>query len=142
MCTVANEDFGTVAENDILSQVLSPTTCTSQRPLNHSSRNPPTRTGPSTRRTWNSMTTPSAWRSLHHSSPRSEKMHRAVDKLITLRDEGLSSSQSSSVGPVRTGLLVADQFDSLIPNGRENPCRGSENEQIRILLGRQRADSR
>ena len=35
-------------------------------------------------------------------------------------DEGLSSSQSSSVGHVRT------------------PCRSSENEQIRILLERQR----
>ena len=53
-------------------------------------------------------------------------------------DEGLSSSQSSSVGHVRTGRPVADQFDSLIPNFRENPCRGSENEQIRILLERQR----
>ena len=30
------------------------------------------------------MTTPSARRSLHHCSPRSEKMQRAVDKLITL----------------------------------------------------------
>ena len=30
------------------------------------------------------MTTPSAWRSLHHCSLRSEKMQRAVDKLITL----------------------------------------------------------
>ena len=53
-------------------------------------------------------------------------------------DEGLSSSQSSSVGHVRTGRLVASQFDSLIPNVTENPCRGSENEQIRILLERQR----
>ena len=52
-------------------------------------------------------------------------------------DEGLSSSQSSSVGH-RTGRPVADQFDSLISNVRENPRRGSENEQIRILLERQR----
>ena len=49
-------------------------------------------------------------------------------------DEGQSSSQSSSVGHVRTGRLVSDQLDSLIPNVRENPRRGSENEQIRILL--------
>ena len=53
-------------------------------------------------------------------------------------DEGLLSSQSSSVGHVRTGRLVADQFDSLIPNVREHPCRGSENEQIRFLLERQK----
>ena len=58
-------------------------------------------------------------------------------------DESLLSSQSLSVGHVRTGKPVSDQFDSLIPNVRENPCRDSENEQIRILLERQkRADSR
>ena len=52
-------------------------------------------------------------------------------------DEGLSSSQSSSVGH-RTGRLVGDQFDSLISNVKENPPRSSENEQIRIVLERQR----
>ena len=50
-------------------------------------------------------------------------------------DEGLSSSQSSSVGHVGTGRPV---FGSLISNVRENPCRDSENEQIRILLERQK----
>ena len=50
-------------------------------------------------------------------------------------DEGLSSSQSSSVGHVGTRRPV---FGSLIPNVRENPCRDSENEQIRILLERQK----
>ena len=50
-------------------------------------------------------------------------------------DEGLSSSQSSSVGHVRTRRPV---FGSPIPNVRENPCRDSENEQIRILLERQK----
>ena len=48
-------------------------------------------------------------------------------------DEGLSSSQSSSVGH-RTGRPV----DSLIPNVRENLRRSSENEQIRNLLEQQR----
>ena len=48
-------------------------------------------------------------------------------------NEGLSSIQSSSVGHVKTGRLV---FGSRIPNVRENPCRDSENEQIRILLER------
>ena len=46
-------------------------------------------------------------------------------------------SQSSSVGH-RTGRPVVEQFDSQIPNVRENSRRGSENEQIRILLERQR----
>ena len=54
-------------------------------------------------------------------------------------EESLLSSQSSSVGHVRTGRLVSDQFDSLIPNVRENPCRDSDNEQIRILLERQKS---
>ena len=49
----------------------------------------------------------------------------------------MSSSQSSSVGH-RTGRPVEAQFDSRISNVRENPCRSSENEQIRILLERQR----
>ena len=53
-------------------------------------------------------------------------------------EESLSSSQSSSVGHVRTGRLVSDQFDSLISSVRENPRRNSENEQIRILLERQK----
>ena len=53
-------------------------------------------------------------------------------------DEGLSSSQSSSVGHVRTGRPVFDEFGSLISNVSENPRRDSENEHIRILLGRQR----
>ena len=52
-------------------------------------------------------------------------------------DEGLSSSQSSSVGH-RTVRPVVEQFDSQIPNVRENPRHSSDNEQIRILLERQR----
>ena len=51
-------------------------------------------------------------------------------------EESLLPSQSLSVGQVRTERLVGDQFDSLIPNVRENPCRDSDNEQIRILLER------
>ena len=53
-------------------------------------------------------------------------------------DEGLSSSQSSSVGH-RTGRPVADQFDSLISSVRENPSRDSENERVRILLNDQKS---
>ena len=49
--------------------------------------------------------------------------------------ECLLSSQSSSVGHVRTWKPVSYQFDSLIPNVRD-PSRDSENEQIRILLER------
>ena len=51
-------------------------------------------------------------------------------------DEGLSSQ--SSVGH-RTERPVVDQCDSQISNVRENPRRGSENQQIRILLERQKS---
>ena len=51
--------------------------------------------------------------------------------------EDLSSSQSSSVGH-GTGRPVVEQFNSLISKVRENPRRSLENEQIRILLERQR----
>ena len=67
-----------------LFQVMRPTTTTSRRPLNRTSRNPLARTGHWSRTTLSTMTTPSARRSLHHCSPRSEKMQRAVDELITL----------------------------------------------------------
>ena len=69
-----------------LSQVMSPTssmTTTSQRPLTFSSRSPPAKASPQTCMSWRSMTAPSAERSLHHCSLRSEKNQRAVDKLIT-----------------------------------------------------------
>ena len=52
--------------------------------------------------------------------------------------ESLLSSQSSSVGHVGTGRPVFDEFGSLISNVRENPRRDSESEQIRILLERQK----
>ena len=53
------------------------------------------------------------------------------------QDEGLSSSQSSSVGH-RTGRPVVKQFESQIPNVREIPSHSLESEQIRIVLERQR----
>ena len=56
---------------------------------------------------------------------------------LGLLKSGNPSSQSLSVGH-RTGRPVADQFDSLISNVRESPRHGSENEQIRILVERQR----
>ena len=52
-------------------------------------------------------------------------------------DEGSSSSQSSSVGHVRTARFV-QELSSLSWSVRENPCRDSEYEQIRILLERQK----
>ena len=64
-------------------QVMSPRSTTSRRSLNRTSRNPQARMGP--RMTSSTMTSPSAIRSLHHCSPRSEETMRAVDELITLK---------------------------------------------------------
>ena len=53
------------------------------------------------------------------------------------REESLLSSQSMSVGHVRTERHV-NEFVKVSSSVRENPCRDSENEQIRILLERQK----
>ena len=52
-------------------------------------------------------------------------MQRAVDKLITLLTKVCRPVRRRLSGHVRT-RRPADQFDSLIPNVRENQCRGSE----------------
>ena len=52
-------------------------------------------------------------------------------------EESLLSSESLSVCHVRTGRPV-HELSSLSSSIRENPCRDSENEQIRILPDRQK----
>ena len=86
-CALMRMSSLTLRSTTPLSQVMSSsssTTTTSQRPLKFSSRSPPATPNPRTCMTRRSMTTPSAKRSLHHCSLRSEKNLRAVDKLITL----------------------------------------------------------
>ena len=83
------------------------------------------------------MTTPSAERSLHHCF-RSKEIQRAAGQVYHSPDESLLSSELSSVGLVRTGRTVFDEFGSLISNVSENPRRNSENDQIMILLERQK----
>ena len=53
-------------------------------------------------------------------------------------EESSLPTQSFSVGHVTTRRLVSYEFGSLISNVRRNPRRASENEQIRILLERQK----
>ena len=52
-------------------------------------------------------------------------------------EESLLSSQSLSVGLVRTGRLV-NEFGLLSSWSREKSCRDSENEQMKILPERQK----
>ena len=123
-----------------LSQVMSPTSsmiATSQRPLKFSSRSPPATPGPRTCMTRRSVTTPSAERSLHHSSFRIEKIQRAVDKLIALLKK-VCCQVSRCLSVIERGDPLWNSLDSQISDVTENPRRDSENEQIRILLERQR----
>ena len=123
-----------------LSPVMSPTTTTSRRLLNRTSRNPQVRTGP--RMTSSTMTSPSAFSLTSPLFTQGREDDATRRRAYHSHDEGLSSSQSSSFVGHRTGRPVVEQFGSLISNVRENPRRDSESEQIRILLERQRVDSR
>ena len=82
MCTSPNEESGPLANNAPLTGYEP--NFLFQIPLKFSSRSNPATRGPRTCMTWRSVTTPSAERSLHHRSLRSEKNQRAIDKLITL----------------------------------------------------------
>ena len=115
----------------ILSQVMSPTICTFQTPLNYSSRSPLN----SHDLDFDDYTIGMALSSPLFTQEREDDASRG--RAYDSHDEGLSSSQSSSVVH-RTVRPVDDQFGSLIPNVRENPRHSSENEQIRILLERQK----
>ena len=122
----------------ILSQVMSPTFPHLRDLLTNPSRSLPATTGPLNLHDleFDDYTVGMALSSPLFTQKREDAASRR--QAYHSLDEGLSSSQPSSVGHVRTRRPVADQFDSLIPNVRENPCRGSENEQIRILLERRR----
>ena len=61
---------------------------------------------------------------------------RAVDELITLMTK-VCRPVSRRLSVRERGRPVVEQFDSQIPNVRENPRHSSESEQIRILLERQ-----
>ena len=121
------------------SHVVSPTSLTistTQRLLKSSSRSNPATRCLRICMTRSPVTRPTAERSLHHCSFRSEKNQRAEDKLITF-EESLLPSQSLSVCHVRTGRPV-HELSSLGSSSRENPSRDSENEHIRILFERQK----
>ena len=80
----------------------SPTTTTTRRLLNRTSRNPPAKTGPWPRMTLSTMTTPSLSSPLFTQERENAASRR---RAYHSHDEVLSSSQSSSVGH-RTGDLL------------------------------------
>ena len=123
LCTSPNEVSDPMANHPPLTG-CEPNIFVEWRPLTFSSRSNPATRCPCTCMTRSSATRPSAERSLQHCSFRSEKI------------QSLLSSQSLSAGHVRTGRLV--EFSSRSSCSREKPSRDSENEQIRILLERQK----
>ena len=62
---------------------------------------------------------------------------RAVDELLTLLTK-VCRPVSRRLSVIEQGDVLLIKFDSSNSNVRENPCRCSENEQIRFLLERQR----
>ena len=134
LCTSINEDLGTLAENDPLTGCepndyhISETTepYIQESTGENGSQN-------SHDLEYDDYTVGMALSSPLLTQEREDDARRR--RVYHSHDEGLSSIQSSSVGH-RTVRPVVGQFDSLISNDRENPCRDSENEQIRILLER------
>ena len=130
MCTSANEELGTLAENNPLTG-YEPTEWFIQESSGEN------RSLNSHDLEYDDYTIGMALSSPLFTQEREDPASRR--QAYHSPDESLLSSQSSSVGHVRTGRPVFDEFGSLISNVRENPCRDSENEQIRILLERQKS---
>ena len=122
LCTSANEDLGTLAEYDPLtgyepndyhiSEAIEP--CV-QESLGEN--------GSLSDLEYDDVTIGIALSSPLFTQEREDDASRR--RAYHSHDEGLLSSQSSSVG-LRTVRPVVEQFDSQIPNVRENPRHSSE----------------
>ena len=124
----------------LLSQVMSPTSSTittTQRPLKFSSRSPPATQMPSYLHDAE-ISDDTIGRALS-SSPFTQEREEPAGRRQAYHspDESLLSSQSLSVGHVRTGRPV-HELSPLSSCSKEKPRRDSENERIWILLERQK----
>ena len=134
LCTLANEDLGTLAENE-------PPTSYEPNDYHITEAADPyiqessVENGSPNDFEYDDVTIGKALSSPLFTQEREDPASRR--QVYHSPDESLLSSQSSSVGHVRTGRPV-DEFVSLSSNVREHPCRDSENEQVRILLERQK----
>ena len=136
-CILANEDIGTLAEYEPL---------TGYEPSdNHISeatelyiQESSVETGSPNDLEYDDVT-PSARRSLHHCSPRSEKMMRAVDEPVTLKKVCRPVSRRRPSVMIERGDPCVCTCDSQVSSVQETQERhSSESEQIRILLERQK----
>ena len=115
LCASANEELGTLADNNPLTGYepntidncqISETTEIFIQESSSDSR-------PSKLHDLGSMTTPSAERSLHHCF-KSEKIQRAVDKFITLLTKACCPVSRRLSVLLEQGDLFSDEFGSLI----------------------------
>ena len=135
LCTPADEDLGTLAKYDTLTSYepndyhISEAT----EPYIHESS---VENGSPNDLEYDAVTIDKALSSPLFTQEREDDGSRR--RACHSQDEGLSSSQSSSVCHDRTGRPVVKPFDSQIRNVQEIPIHNSEREQISILLERQR----
>ena len=134
MCTPANEDLGTLAKYDPLTG-YEPNDYHIQETTQPYIQESSGENGSLNDLEYDDVTIGMTLSSPLFTQEREEDASRT--RAYHSQGEGLSSSQSSSVG-YRTVRPVVEQFDSQIPNVREIPRQSSESEQIRILLERQR----
>ena len=116
LCTPANQDLGTLAEYDPLTG-YEPNDCHISEATEPHTRNPRSGMGP--RMTSSTITSPSARRSLHHCSLRSEKTMRAVD------GTGLLTSRLRHTGKPQTRVQSSFAIDKTVDGPVEQVHRST-----------------
>ena len=131
LCTLANEDLGTFAEYDPLTG-YEPNDYHIMEATEPNIQESSVENGSPNDLEFDDYTIGMALSSPLFTKEREDDASRR--RAYHSQDEGLSSSQSSSVSHCRTVRPVVKPFDSQIPNVREIPSHSSDSEQIRILL--------
>ena len=135
MCTLADDDLGTFAENE-------PPTGYEPNEYHITEATEPyiqessVETGSPNVFEYDDVTIGQALSSPLFTQEREDDASRR--RVYHSQEEGLSSSLSSSVSHDRTVRFVVKPFGSRIPYVREIPSHSSKSEQIRILLERQK----
>ena len=135
LCTLANEDLGTLAEHDPLTG-YKPNDYHISEATEPYIQESSVENGSLNDLEYDDVSIGMALSSPLFTQEREDDASRR--RTYHSQDEGLSSSQSSSVGHDRTERPVVKPFDSQISSVREIPSHSSESEQIRIFLERQR----
>ena len=135
LCTLVDEDLGTLAEHDPLTG-YEPNDCHILEATEPYMKESSVENGSPNDFEYDDVTIGKALSSPLFTQEREDDASRR--RAYHSQDEGLSSSLSSSVSHDRTERPVVKPFDTQIPYVREIPSHSSESEQIIILLERQR----